>query len=111
MEILSKEKKAIALGECGLDYHYNNSPANVQKEVFSKHCKLAVNLKKPLVVHTREANDDTFKILKEFIPNDWKIHVHCYTDGTEFAKKLLENFKNVYFGFTGVMTYNSAGYY
>jgi len=103
-----KHKKAVALGECGLDYHYNNSKPELQRECFVKQCKLAVALKKPIVIHSREAEQDTLDIMKKHLPQDWKIHVHCFTDTPEFAQKLLAHFKNIYFGFTGVITYPSA---
>lgn len=101
-------KKVIAWGEMGLDYHYNNSPPDIQKEVFERQLKKAIELKKPLVIHTREAEDDTYSIMTRVVPEDWPIHIHCFTSSLEFSKKLLSHFSNVYFGFTGVITFKNA---
>ncbi|EDR07031.1 uncharacterized protein LACBIDRAFT_328304 [Laccaria bicolor S238N-H82] len=69
--------------------------------------KHAVRLGKPLVIHTREAEEDTEKILKEEVTKDYKIHVHCFSDSPEFAARLLAHFPNFYIGITGVITYSS----
>jgi TatD DNase family protein len=60
----------------------------VQKDVFAKQLIRAVELEKPIVVHTREAEDDTFEILKAHMPTYWKVHIHRFTDTPEFAKKV-----------------------
>ncbi|EDR07064.1 uncharacterized protein LACBIDRAFT_299432 [Laccaria bicolor S238N-H82] len=99
--------RCVALGEIGLDYHYDNSPRLVQRNVFRRQLKHAVRLGKPLVIHTREAEEDTEKILKEEVPKDYKIHVHCFSDSPEFAARLLAHFPNLYIGITGVITYSS----
>ncbi|EDR07051.1 uncharacterized protein LACBIDRAFT_328338 [Laccaria bicolor S238N-H82] len=91
--------RCVALGEIGLDYHYDNSPRDVQRNVFRRQLKHAVRLGKPLVIHTREAEEDTEKILKE-VPKDYKIHVHCFSDSPEFAARLLAHFPNLYIGIT-----------
>ena len=101
--------KAIAVGEAGLDYHYMHSPAEVQKEAFRRQLQLALELKKPFVLHTREAEADTWEILQEFKSFPFPIHVHCYTASLEFAKKLLSLDINLFFGFTGVITFKNAG--
>eukprot|EP01080_Neovahlkampfia_damariscottae_P008399 gene8399-224_t len=105
---LLEHPKCIAYGECGLDYHYNHSTQDEQKNTFIKQLKIGVNSKKPIVVHSREAEKDTFDILKEYCPKDYKIHVHCFTDSVEFAKKLLKEFPNLYLGFTGVVTFSNS---
>ncbi|GBC00694.1 hypothetical protein RclHR1_03940020 [Rhizophagus clarus] len=107
MQIL-KHPKCIALGEIGLDYHYDFSPRDIQKSVLVRQIEKAIELEKPLVIHTREAEDDTWEILNGFVPKEWKIHVHCFTDSPQFAKKLLDYFPNLYIGITGVVTYGSA---
>ncbi|PKY37304.1 hypothetical protein RhiirA4_438569 [Rhizophagus irregularis] len=103
-----KHPKCIALGEIGLDYHYNISPRDTQKDVLVKQIEKAIELEKPLVIHTREAEEDTWDILTGFVPKEWKIHVHCFTDSPQFAKKLLNYFPNLYIGITGVVTFGSA---
>lgn len=94
-------------GEIGLDYHYMNSPAEVQKTVLRRQLKHAVALSKPITIHTREADEDIERIMKEEIPKDHKIHVHCFTDSPTLARNLLTHFPNLYIGITGVITYGT----
>jgi len=68
----------------------------------------AVELNKPLVVHSRSAADDTYTILKDYMPSQHKVHLHCFTDTAQQAKRLLDAFPNMYFGFTGAITFNNA---
>ena len=63
----------VGWGEIGLDYHYDLSPRDVQRDVFSRQLKHAVRLGKPLTIHTREAEEDTERILKEIVPKDHKV--------------------------------------
>jgi TatD DNase family protein len=65
-----KHPRCVALGEIGLDYHYDNSPRDIQQSVFVRQLRIAVRLGKPLTIHTREAEDDTERILKAEIPKD-----------------------------------------
>jgi TatD DNase family protein len=81
-----------------LDYHYNNSEPEKQREVFRRQIQKAVSVGKPIVVHTREAEDDTLLIMKELVPQDWFVHVHCFTSKLDFAKALLEHFPNLFLG-------------
>ncbi|KAM6498732.1 hydrolase [Amanita muscaria] len=99
--------RCVGWGEIGLDYHYDNSPREVQRQVFTRQVKQAVGLGKPLTIHTREADDDTEKILKEHVPKDHKIHIHCFTDTPTFAQRLLDHFPNLYIGITGVISYST----
>jgi TatD DNase family protein len=62
--------RCVAWGEIGLDYHYDNSPRGLQMAVFARQLKQAIRLKKPLTIHTREAEEDTERILKEEVPKD-----------------------------------------
>jgi len=97
----------VGWGEIGLDYHYDNSPRDVQREVFTRQLRHAVRLGKPITVHTREADEDTESILKAEVPKDHKIHIHCFTDSPEFGQRLLDHFPNLYIGITGVITFSS----
>ncbi|CAL1707858.1 unnamed protein product [Somion occarium] len=97
--------RCVGWGEIGLDYHYDNSPRELQQEVFRRQLRHAIKLNKPLTIHTREAEDDTERIMKEEIPADHRIHVHCFTDSPEFASRMLTHFPNLYIGVTGVITY------
>eukprot|EP00735_Rhodelphis_limneticus_P006146 TRINITY_DN18515_c0_g1::TRINITY_DN18515_c0_g1_i1::g.2833::m.2833 TRINITY_DN18515_c0_g1::TRINITY_DN18515_c0_g1_i1::g.2833 ORF type:complete len:293 (-),score=34.77,sp/Q93075/TATD2_HUMAN/40.22/2e-56,TatD_DNase/PF01026.16/6.3e-62 TRINITY_DN18515_c0_g1_i1:729-1607(-) len=103
-----KHERAVAWGECGLDFHYNHSPRQVQLDVFVRQMKKAVELRKPLVVHTREAEEDTLRLMKETLPVDHPIHVHCFTDSAQLAQSLLSSFSNLYIGFTGACTFKTA---
>ncbi|CAE6460391.1 unnamed protein product [Rhizoctonia solani] len=100
-----KHERNVGWGEMGLDYHYDNSPRDVQREVLLRQLKHAVGLGKPLTIHTREADDDIWEILSKNVPKEWKIHIHCFTDSPDLAKKLLDHFPNLYIGITGVITY------
>ncbi|EPQ52929.1 Metallo-dependent hydrolase [Gloeophyllum trabeum ATCC 11539] len=99
--------RCVGWGEIGLDYHYDNSPREIQQDVLRRQLRHAVRLGKPLTIHTREAEGDTERILKEEVPKDYRIHIHCFTDSPEFAQRLLDHFPNLYIGITGVITYST----
>ena len=105
---LHKNEKVVAWGEMGLDYHYNQSPPDVQRDVFARQLKMAISIGKPMIIHTREAEEDTLRIMKEIVPVDWKIHIHCFTSSLTFAQQLMAHFTNLVFGFTGVITFGNA---
>lgn len=102
------DPKTVAWGEIGLDYHYTMSPPEVQREVFARQIRIGVEMKKPLIIHTREAEAETLEILRREAPRDWKIHVHCFTSSPAMAEKLLESFPNLCLGFTGIVTFKNA---
>eukprot|EP01130_Rhizamoeba_saxonica_P018490 TRINITY_DN9273_c0_g2_i1.p1 TRINITY_DN9273_c0_g2~~TRINITY_DN9273_c0_g2_i1.p1 ORF type:complete len:313 (-),score=54.92 TRINITY_DN9273_c0_g2_i1:12-950(-) len=113
IESLLNLNKVVAYGEIGLDYHrfppeYNYASPNLQKEIFIDQIQLALKHQLPIIIHTREAEDDTLQIMKSHIPSNWPIHVHCFTDTWELASSLIECFENIYFGFTGVITFKNA---
>lgn len=95
--------KVVAIGEIGLDYHYDFSPRDVQKQVFIKQLELAKELDKPVIIHSREATLDMQEILLKYQP---KGVVHCFTGSKEIAQKHLE--QGLYLGFTGVVTFSNA---
>ncbi|KAH9892897.1 hypothetical protein C8Q73DRAFT_791883 [Cubamyces lactineus] len=97
--------RCVGWGEIGLDYHYDNSPREKQQDVFIRQLEHAVRLGKPLTIHTREAEEDSERILKQYVPKDHRIHIHCYTDSPEWASRMLDHFPNLYIGITGVITY------
>ncbi len=101
--------KTLACGEMGLDYHYDHSPRDRQREVFARQVEIAVEAKKPLVVHTREAEADTLAVMREHVPRDWPVHVHCFTSSSPLAESLLADFPNLCIGFTGIITFKNAG--
>ncbi|MDB5049764.1 MAG: hydrolase, TatD family protein [Fibrobacteres bacterium] len=100
--------KTLAWGEIGLDYHYNMSPPEVQREVFARQIRMAVESGKPLIIHTREAEADTLEIMEREAPKDWKIHVHCFTSSQDMAERLLAGFPGLCLGFTGIVTFKNA---
>lgn len=106
-EKLAKNKKVIAFGEIGLDYHYNLSPKNTQIDVFIRQLVLADKLNLPVVIHTREAIGDTYEILKNHLNylNNGLV-IHCYNASKDMTKKFLDfGFK---FSFGGPITYNNS---
>ncbi|XP_057700969.1 putative deoxyribonuclease TATDN2 [Corythoichthys intestinalis] len=101
--------KAVAFGEMGLDYSHKNSTCVFkQKEVFERQLQWAVAMNKPVVIHCRDADDDLMTILKKCVPRDYKIHRHCFTNSYAVIQPFLEEFPNMYVGFTALITYSSA---
>ena len=99
--------KMVAVGEIGLDYHYNNSPQDIQKEVFEKQLQLACDYDLPVVIHTREADEDTKSILKNFSSHlKRKGVVHSFTSTKELAEFVLG--EGFYLGFNGIITFKKA---
>jgi len=103
-----RHPKCLAYGEIGLDYHYDLSPRAVQREVFVRQLEVAIEARKPVVIHTREADDDTLAVLRDHLPRDWPVHVHCFTSSRALAESLLAEFSNLYIGFTGILTFKNA---
>eukprot|EP01126_Amoeba_proteus_P016755 TRINITY_DN1785_c0_g3_i2.p1 TRINITY_DN1785_c0_g3~~TRINITY_DN1785_c0_g3_i2.p1 ORF type:complete len:298 (+),score=57.33 TRINITY_DN1785_c0_g3_i2:114-896(+) len=113
IESLMSHPKCVALGECGLDYvrHLDKCDTKIQKAVFIKQIQLAIKHEKPIVIHSREADEDLLAILGEYIPKNWKIHLHCWTGKNwKIAQHLLNEFPNLFFGFTGVITFPNCNY-
>lgn len=103
-----EHEKAVALGEIGLDFHYNRSPPDVQRNVFRRQLSLARQLEKPVVIHSRAAEQDTVSILKEILDTNHRIHLHCFNDSASYAKDLMDHFPNLFVGITGAVTFASA---
>lgn len=102
---LASSPRVVGIGEAGLDYHYDNSPREQQRAVFAEHVRLAHALDKPLVIHSREAWDDTFKILEvEGIPR--RFVFHCFTGGPVEAERALA--LGAVLSFSGVVTFPNA---
>jgi TatD DNase family protein len=99
--------KISMLGEIGLDYYYEYSPRDIQKEIFLRYLKLAIDHEKPVVLHTRDAENDTVEILKKYGAN-LKGVVHCFTGSLELAQFILKECPNLFLGFTGVITFKNA---
>ena len=103
---INKEKKIIGVGETGLDYFYNNSDKKSQIRSFEEHIKASIELKIPLIVHSRSAENDTYDILKNFKNDNPKILMHCFTGSKEFAEKLLT--LNSFFSASGIITFKNS---
>lgn len=103
-----KHPKAVACGEFGLDYHYDKEHAREQCALFERHLQLALGTRLPLTLHLREADDDALAILRSADIRGTKIHVHCFTGGVEFVRKLLALDAEIYVGFTGIVTFKNA---
>lgn len=101
----SKNPKIVAIGEIGLDYYWDKSFNDLQKEIFIKQIKLANELNLPISIHDREAHKDTFDILKEHNKNS-KIVMHCFSGSVEFANECIK--EGMYIAFGGVVTFKNA---
>ncbi len=101
-ELLTKDK-VIAVGEIGLDYHYDFSPRDVQVELFRRQIILAKEMDLPVVIHDREAHEDTMNILRELKP---KGVVHCFSGSAEMAKEIIK--LGLYIGIGGAVTFKNA---
>ncbi len=99
----AKNKKCLAIGEIGLDYHWMTSSKEVQKAFFKAQIELAKELDMPIIVHDREAHADTLEILKETKP---KGVVHCFSGSKEMARNIIN--LGMYIGLNGVVTFKNA---
>ncbi|MGZ8213270.1 MAG: TatD family hydrolase [Methylosarcina sp.] len=103
---LGQSRKVIGIGETGLDYFRSTGELDWQHQRFRNHIQAAKALKKPLIIHTREAKLDTLRILKEEGAEEIGGIIHCFTEDWEFAQRALD--LNFYISFSGIVTFNSA---
>lgn len=104
---LTRHDKVVAIGEAGLDYFYDNSPRAAQEQGFRTHIAAARETQLPLVIHTRDADDDTARILEdEMGKGAFPAVLHCYTGGRALAMKAVE--LGLYISFTGILTYKKS---
>jgi TatD DNase family protein len=99
-------KKIIGVGETGLDFYYNNSDKDSQIKSFINHIDAATELNVPLIVHSRNAENETLEILKEKFNNKLKILMHCFTGSSSFAENLL--FLESFFSASGIITFKNS---
>src|SRR5215470_1462524 len=104
MKEYAKHTKVIAIGETGLDYFYDNSPRELQREVFRNQLAVAKELDLPVIVHTRDADTDTEEILKQAAPIRGVIH--CFTSGDRLAQSALD--MGLFISFSGIVTFPNA---
>lgn len=100
---LYRRDKCVAVGEIGLEYHYDFVPKDLQLDIFEKQLRLANELDLPVIVHDREAHEDTINILKKYKP---KGVVHCFSGSVEMAKEVLK--LGMYIGLGGAVTFKNA---
>jgi len=103
---LASDNKVVAYGEIGLDYHYNHSDPELQRGRFREQIQLARELKLPVIIHTREAQDDTIRILKEERASEIGGVFHCFSGDAWLAKDALE--LGFYLSFSGILTFQNA---
>ena len=98
--------KIIGIGETGLDFHYNNSDKEKQIKTFKKHIEASIKTNSPLIIHSRNAEDETFEILNKYRDKKLKILMHCFTGSKNFAEKLLK--LNAFFSASGIITFKNS---
>ena len=103
---LTADPLVVAVGETGLDYHYNHSPKEAQRRAFRAQIGIARRVGKPLVIHTRSAPDETLAILREERANEVGGIIHCFSEGPEFAAAALD--LGFVSSFSGIVTFNKA---
>ena len=99
-------EKVVAIGETGLDFHYDHSPRDVQKEIFRKHLQIGSEMNLPVVVHTREAFAESMEVLGEFTGRLKNVVVHCYSGTIEQTKTVLD--RDYFVSFTGIVTFKKT---
>ena len=103
---IKSHKKIIGVGESGLDFFYNHSDKNKQINSFKTHIEASIDLNIPIIVHSRNADKDTFEILNSYKKNNPKILMHCFTGSKDFAMKLLD--LNSFFSASGIITFKNS---
>ncbi|MBQ7896601.1 MAG: TatD family hydrolase, partial [Oscillospiraceae bacterium] len=102
--LLAEHPKCVAIGEIGLDYYWDDTRKEEQKEIFKRQIELALKLNKPVIIHDREAHGDSFEIICQY--PELRGVFHCYSGSAEMAKELLK--RGWYLGFDGPVTYKNA---
>ncbi|MBM3468296.1 MAG: TatD family deoxyribonuclease [Alphaproteobacteria bacterium] len=102
----AQHPKVVGIGETGLDYYYNNSPREDQISSFSDHIRASIDLDLPLIIHTRDADEDTITCLKEVGNDKAKGVFHCFSGSAELAQRALD--LGFYISFSGILTFKNA---
>ena len=103
---VSLNDRIIGIGETGLDFFYNHSNKERQIDSFKAHIEASIELNKPIIVHSRNAETETYKILKSYKSENLKILMHCFTGSANFAKQLLG--LNAFFSASGIITFKKS---
>jgi TatD DNase family protein len=106
VKVFAQHPKVVAIGETGLDYYYNNSPRENQISAFHDHIRASIDLTLPLIIHTRDADEDTITCLKEIGQGKAKGVFHCFSGSAELAQKALD--LGFYISFSGILTFKNA---
>ena len=106
IEHLKENKKIIGIGETGLDFYYNNSDKDSQLSSFRKHIEASIKTNIPLIIHSRNAENETFNLLNEYKNDNLKILMHCFTGSKNFAKRLLD--LDAFFSASGIITFKNS---
>lgn len=107
LRAIAVDPRVAAIGECGLDYHYDFSPRDVQRDVFARQLELARELDLPVIIHCREAEDDVIAALRHGYSRDRSAVVHCFTGSYDLGRALIEEF-GVFLGIGGAVTFKKA---
>lgn len=102
----AKNPKVVGIGETGLDYYYNNSPKELQLESFRRHVQACLTTDMPIIVHTRDADDETYQILKSEGQGRVKGLLHCFSSGRALAEQALA--MGMYISLSGIVTFKKA---
>jgi TatD DNase family protein len=100
---LAKNKRIVAIGEIGLDFHYDHSPRDIQRAVFRRQVRLAREVGLPIIIHTREADEETCALLEEERADECGGVIHCFTGGHELARRALA--LGFFISFSGIMAF------
>ena len=103
---ITENEKIIGIGETGLDFYYNNSDKNDQINSFKEHIEASIKTNSPLIIHSRDAEVETFEILNKYKNQNLKILMHCFTGSKDFAKKLLT--LDAFFSASGIITFKNS---
>ena len=103
---ISLNKRIIGVGETGLDFYYNNSDKESQVLSFRNHIEASLMLNIPLIIHSRNAETETYEILKDYQDKNLKILMHCFTGSYDFAEKLMKY--NSFFSASGIITFKNS---
>jgi len=106
LRALAREGRIVAIGEVGLDFHYDHSPRDVQREVFRRQIRLARDVGLPLIIHTREADEESAMILEQESAKEAGGVIHCFTGGEELARRALA--LGFYISFSGIVAFPRA---
>ena len=106
IKAVKENNKIIGIGETGLDFFYNHSNKERQISSFEAHIEASIELSRPLIIHSRNAEKETFDILNSYKNSNLKILMHCFTGSLEFSKKLL--LLNAFFSASGIITFKNS---